>query len=258
MISFDDCHRNTLPHLKRWLSEYRIPVLLAVCPDVIERGEVYWCEEVLARFDLMQQDRIRIDVDGREEEYNRAGSRLAVRRCCELPRQKAVAFFEQLRDQTSDVGWDDIRRSPYVHENMTWDEIRELSSTGCCAIAAHSLRHEVASQLSIEEFSKDATACKRALEAKLDVACNDYVYPFGSPGDFSDQTSTVLQRCGYSRTYTTVHKINKSGHTIDLGRFRGTGYSGSLAYYGRMWRTRHAEFLASAVDGPLSAASTVE
>jgi peptidoglycan/xylan/chitin deacetylase (PgdA/CDA1 family) len=240
LVSFDDGYLDTFAHLQKWLTDGVFPVLLAICPAVLEEGAVYWHEEVQARLALMQKPEIVLDVGGGPETYRRDDGYKAMRRCCGLPREQIRAFLRQLRQQTPEVSAEAVRRAPHVHALMGWSELRALAATGNCTFAAHSLYHEPATALTAEELAEDARECRRRIEDKLGVECRDYVYPFGSPADFSEATDAVLADSGFLRSYTTVHRLNAVGEGRLLGRFPGTGYGDSLTYFGHLWRARHA------------------
>jgi peptidoglycan/xylan/chitin deacetylase (PgdA/CDA1 family) len=239
LIVFDDGHLNTFEPLRSWLERHPVPILLAICPGVIERGEMYWCEEVQARLSLLRRDEVVLEAGAEKLRFTPHEGHAAVRRFCEWPRGVARQLLEQLRQETSYIGEDELRRSPYVHANMGWEELRQLVRTGRCTIAAHSLHHDVATQMTVAKLEWDARECKRLIEERLQVPCGDYVYPFGSEPDFSPETDDVLRQCGFRRTYTTVHHLNADGRTTALGRFQAAGYDGSLRYYGHLWGARH-------------------
>lgn len=239
-LSFDDAYLGSFPHLLRWLRDERWPILLAICPNIVEERGIFWRDELMARFSLMRQEMLEIENGGIVHRYGRGDGELAKKQCSIMPRAQAQQFLDAIRSATRYRTDDQIRRSPCVHATMGWPEIKDLVATGHCTIAAHSLDHFAATSLSTDEFRADAAECKRRIESALDVPCEDYVYPFGSATcHLSDETDGVLAACGYRRSYTSVSKLNRGDVAWQIGRFLGTGYGGSLAYYRHLWALRH-------------------
>lgn len=239
LVTFDDGYSNTYPHLKKWLTELGIPIVVAICPAIIEEGTVYWWEEVLARLALTKKRTISLRIDDNEELFPSEDGSLLVARCRGILRSQRKTVMDHIRFETADVRPEAIRNSPLVHSNMGWEHLKDLVATGKCAIAAHTLNHDAATSMSLEELERDAQACRRIIESRLGVECRDFIYPFGSLGDYSAETDAVLVRSKYLRTYTTMDHINRVGTTHQLGRIRGVGYGGSLSYYEFLWKRQH-------------------
>jgi peptidoglycan/xylan/chitin deacetylase (PgdA/CDA1 family) len=250
LVTFDDGYLELFEPLKQLLRR-GIPILVSVCPELLETGGVYWWEELLARLSLTRRSPVSMETCGGRT-YGRGDGPEALRFCKTLPKDERAELLDAVRKATSDVGDEELRRSSHVHALMGWEELRTLLATGKCGIAAHSLRHDATTRVALAELESDAIECRRRIEERLGVSCVDWVYPFGSEGDFSSATEEVLKSCGYQRTYTSVERLNSPGDS-QFGRFRGIGLGGSLWYYARLWETRHRPGRGtdvSAVEGP--------
>ena len=236
LVTFDDAHLNTFDLLQRLSLEESVPVLVAVCPEVVESGEPFWWEEVSARLALSRMWQKWGSTSGKGLDHSYDSFLMAH---YFTPRRRSGEVLEQVRRLTRDVSPEQVTESAHVHSNMTWCHLAELAATGLCTFAAHSLAHEAATHMSLDEFERDASQCRETIEAKLGIECRDYVYPFGSSNLFSEGTEAILRAVGYTRSYTTEHRINYVHEWMGLGRFTGTGLDVSARYYEYLWRRRH-------------------
>lgn len=245
VVSFDDGHLCTFPTLERFLCREGIPVLLAVCPRVVEEGAVYWWEEARARLAAMAGGRVELAAAGRREALGRDDAARFERWYLGLPRRGALALMAALRRATPEVSDQDVRRSPHVHRNMGWDEVRSLARHPLCTLASHALAHETATSLSAAALRRNALASRRWIEAATGRPVSCFVYPNGRHTPASD---SVLAACGYRFAFSVeggtnaVADLRRCGAVPRLRRFHGGGYrEADGAAWNRLWVQRHAE-----------------
>lgn len=242
LVSFDDGHANIFSHLRKWLEVEKIPVLLGICPGIVEENEIYWWEEVRARFQYMQQASLQIrSSDGAMLSFGKADAQKFEVSGRGVLHQELQLRLEQLRQQTSYIGRQQLIDSIYVHENMGWQQIIELSKLPLCTLASHSMHHEIATQVAPDELRRRTQASLKLLEAKTGCRVQHYIYPNGT---FSEETDRVLTGLGILHTYSTECAVNPIPPATRLNRFSGLDYGNlSLRYYGELWRKRHSSAL---------------
>jgi Polysaccharide deacetylase len=243
MVTFDDGFACIHQPLMNWMqSECAFPVLIAVCPAAVRDTHVLWFDEVAVRLRTVNGAGLRVIHAGQELMFLKNQTRDLVRFMCEQSPGACDCILAQIREQTSSMTTADLTSSPHVHKLMSWSDLKALRDIGQARFAAHSLLHHRSTSFTPEAFKNDAVECKRALESELNVACEDFVYPFGSDNDYSDKTEAILAEIGYRRTYTTRARLNLLDTDLRrLDRLRGDGFGqGSLRYYRHLWRQWHA------------------
>ena len=245
LVTFDDGHANIFPHVKEWMESKSIPVLLAICPGIVENNEIYWWEEVRARFDLMRDASIRIEIgDGTVLSFGKNEAQQFEEASRRSSNEELQQRLEQLRQATSYVSPEQLRASAFVHENMNWKQVIELAKHPLCTLASHSFDHEIATQLPVDEFRLLAQASLELLELRTGVRPKFYVYPNGM---YSVETEKVLGELGIQHTFSTEGALNSIPSGTLLNRLNGydVGNRG-LRYYGALWRKRHSDFYRAA------------
>ena len=87
---------------------------------------------------------------------------------------------------------------------MTVDELRDLASRPSVGIGAHTLSHPSLALLPAVEQERELSEARTRLEELLGRPVTLLAYPFGKPGDVSDDTLDLARRAGYRAAFTTV------------------------------------------------------
>ena len=93
LVTFDDGHRNTFQLLQEWMRDYRFPILVAICPEVVRNGCTYWWEELRARFDLIQRPFQWRDLRGELQTFSRGEADRAEALCRSATSEQASRFL---------------------------------------------------------------------------------------------------------------------------------------------------------------------
>lgn len=110
-----------------------------------------------------------------------------------------------------DVAHESVRQHEYVSQNLklepketlSWSEVRELVAEGH-TIGGHSTGHKHLGKLIAEEVRKEVQEDKRSIESNLGITVQDFAYPFGVEGDYTDETEQLIRSCHYAYVYTAV------------------------------------------------------
>lgn len=87
---------------------------------------------------------------------------------------------------------------------LTPDELRDLASRPGVEIGAHTLSHPSLARLPAAEQERELRGSKARLEELLGRPVPLLAYPFGKPGDVSEETEDLARRAGYRAAFTTV------------------------------------------------------
>jgi len=101
---------------------------------------------------------------------------------------------------------------------LTWDQIREMNSSGLISFQSHSVNHLNLTALSDEQLKFQLIESKKVLEAQLGKAVNTFAYPYGA----SDQRVwNAVKKAGYVGAVGTWYGIIESEGTIlDMPRVK--------------------------------------
>lgn len=102
---------------------------------------------------------------------------------------------------------------------MTLDELRDLASRPGVEIGAHTLSHPSLALLPAAEQERELATGRTRLEEMLGRPVTLLAYPFGKPGDVSEETETLARRAGYRAAFTTVpRRLDPLSPTFALPR----------------------------------------
>jgi peptidoglycan/xylan/chitin deacetylase (PgdA/CDA1 family) len=87
---------------------------------------------------------------------------------------------------------------------LTVDELRDLAARPGIEIGAHTLSHPSLALLPAAEQERELAGARAKLEELLGRPVTLLAYPFGKPGDVSEETISLARRAGYRAAFTTV------------------------------------------------------
>lgn len=87
---------------------------------------------------------------------------------------------------------------------LTVEELRDLASRPGVDIGAHTLSHPSLALLPAAEQERELVEARTRLEELLGRPVTLLAYPFGKPGDVSEETEALARRAGYRAAFTTV------------------------------------------------------
>ena len=129
---------------------------------------------------------------------------------------------------------------------MNWDELGELAASDWIEIGSHAHTHRSLGQLPLSEAVEEATLSKQTLESRLEQSVRSFAYPFGTVGDFNQQTDTILSEAGYSVAFNSIHgAITEGTNLFSLPRIKIEGgespFLFSLLSHGASVPWRHVD-----------------
>jgi peptidoglycan/xylan/chitin deacetylase (PgdA/CDA1 family) len=85
------------------------------------------------------------------------------------------------------------------------DEVSQLAAEDV-SFQAHSHRHPILAELSLEDQRYEIEACQNEIERLSGTRPSHFAYPNGGPMDFNDTTVSILRANGFCYAYTTVQR----------------------------------------------------
>ncbi len=119
----------------------------------------------------------------------------------------------------------------------TWDQLREMQSSGLITVASHTVNHLNLSTLKEAEITKEVTESKKVLEKELGVKIDYFTYP---EGDFTDAAREYIQKAGYKAALSM---------SLDPAQERSANESEDLITIMRFGQSRFDEAIAKASGG---------
>lgn len=110
---------------------------------------------------------------------------------------------------------------------LTWDQIKEMDSTGLVSFQAHSVTHANLPSLSDTQLKYEIIQSKKDLEEKLGKPVNFFAYPYGAS---DERVWNAVKSAGFfGAVGTWGGRIESEGNIFDMPRMRVGNWS--LAEY---------------------------
>jgi len=80
---------------------------------------------------------------------------------------------------------------------LSWNDIRTMSNSPLCTIAAHTKNHSALSQLDESAALYEIIQGKTELENKIGKPVLHMAYPYGSAAEVSEREYALAKKCGF-------------------------------------------------------------
>ena len=210
-VNFDDGFRNVLTEAAPVLKRLKIPATLFVATDFVFKGEMLWPDRVIAAFALTPEKHLDVQAAGKVFSFEigeRAGKlfagRVLISMCKTLPPEERLALVDHIIEHLGvnpaklAAAWDGFRP-------IEPGELKELPGYGV-TVGAHTCSHPILARLSAAEQARELSDSKRLIESATGLRCDEFAYPNGGPGDFSEQTRQGIIDAGYRSAVTTIKR----------------------------------------------------
>jgi len=235
VITFDDGYRDNFLNALPVLERYRLPATVFVAAGYVARNRAFWWDDLerclLQTTSLPEQ--LEITLAGRNIVWRlgaEAGPALgAVANgwdvtASETPGERYRVYRELaglLRDATGTATesvlevlaqWAGVpRQARPEYRSLCADELRGLDRSGLVEIGAHTVTHTKLSLLSHHEQQQEIFQSKRDLEALVSHPVTSFAYPFGSAGDFTDETVRLVRNAGFTCACANEPGLSRPG-----------------------------------------------
>lgn len=102
-------------------------------------------------------------------------------------------------------------------EYLSWEQLREMQSSGLITIGDHTLSHPSLPVLSEEKVRNEILAAQNILQANLGITINLFAYPYGG---FNGEAEKILREGGFVAAVTTRRGLACAKLPYELPRIR--------------------------------------
>ncbi|GAK55295.1 polysaccharide deacetylase [Candidatus Vecturithrix granuli] len=223
IITFDDGYADNLHHAKPLLEQYQIPATMFVSSGETDRSREFWWDalEYILLHPHHLPEHLELTIQGSANSWSLGDavrypqdsyqcyrdwnvlhsdtptlrhqlyrSLCSIFRC--LPVNERTAHLEAL------FQWAGLEPTARLtHCRLTPTEIPLLVTGGLITIGAHTAHHLVLSTLSPEQQRQEIWQNKQQLELLSGQSVEAFAYPYGTPGDYNQDSITILQELGF-------------------------------------------------------------
>jgi len=223
VVTFDDGYADNLDVAEPLLRAAGVPATVFVSSGDLEKGRRFWWDELeaLLLHTVHLPPMVALTLQGRRFEWPLeaadivSGSSVGTEAadwdvtCPETPSPRHAAYRDiarlcrgltpderdmVLRSLVAQVGEPPAEGE---HRRLSPAEVAELSASAVVEVGAHGVSHSRLSVLSPEQRREELWLGKRQLEEITGRQVDLLSYPFGAPGDLTDDCARLAGECGY-------------------------------------------------------------
>ena len=221
VLTFDDGFRSFYTAVYPALRQFQSPATVFLTTGYIGSKDIPWFSWIDLAF------RTRADIAGLLPHSLRGAEWPSLRRSLmaylkavpDEERQSVVKGVIQ-RVQASDEEVDRYRL-------LTWDQVREMESTGLVSFGGHTRTHPILTRVDIDTARREVADCAADLKRELGPAARHFAYPNGTRADFNKQIQSIVREAGFASAVTIVRGTNGPGD--DVFALRRIAVDGTLS-----------------------------
>jgi peptidoglycan/xylan/chitin deacetylase (PgdA/CDA1 family) len=238
VVTFDDGYRNNLTMALPVLKNYGVPATVFLTAGYIGTNRILPLDRAyLIIAHARQRKPLVMEEIGLgplyfdSDESIAASYLAAVAALKRYPTQIQIKYLDVMEGKL-----DPDYRQNEVHKEfqlLSWEEARKLVESRIIEVGAHTLSHEILSNVSEDEVEKEIVASKSMIELNLSKPVNSFAYPNGTKSDFNESHIRQLKDGGFACSLTTIAKLNKHGdNPYTLGRISvGPDFMNNLDHF---------------------------
>lgn len=214
-ITFDDGYRNIFRVAWPLLQKYNLPFTIFFSTDFVDKKEPLWVDRLEYAINFCKSKEL--ETASRQEKMRKDDG---IRNHAKLIQDEKMRKI--IQEVVENCGADLKNRllEEPDYAPLEWQEIRQMLDSGLAKVGCHTKTHAIATRLSLSEFYEEVLRSKRLIEERTASPCFYFAYPNGQPGDFSEQTASVLAGSGFKAAFTTEAKfVGRKTENLAIPRF---------------------------------------
>lgn len=224
VFTFDDGYENNCTVAYPVLRRYQIPATFFLSTGLIETANMFWVDQVeyiinRTPENLLSHSQIPNHLPLTKYTERIAAVTLVKAICKRLNPRKRQVFLEELLLQSKLTI---PRIPPPNYRVMNWTQVRELAKDPLISFGAHTVNHEILTNLSQSEIEFEVSVSRSTIEDKIQRSVTSFAYPNGGAADYDSQSEFILRSAGYTCAVTTLPGRNTNETPIFELRREGT------------------------------------
>ena len=229
VITFDDGYKNVKTNAYPILEKYQLPFTIYVTTGPIEKEQMIWSDEI---YDAILSNNIDfidltyIGIHKSKKQFDSDRIKYA---------EEALEFLKNMTKEEKDDILAKFRTKVahclYTDTNqfrlLTKADVIELSSKSIVTIGAHTINHELLTNIPLSKARDEIVGSKQILENWIDLPVIHFAYP---NGNFSYDIKQELDGMGFNSAVITGCDMVQTQDTFQLNRF-GIGAWDSMAFF---------------------------
>jgi len=208
LITFDDGWIDNYTVALPILSEHRIPAVIFLATAFIDSHNQFWQEELASLLyalcknsdtELLREYNLERIISYPTElaraEIKKYVSRLKLGPK-KIPQGMIADASLYLRKKYGD---DDLNNN--VDSFINWTQVNEMMALNI-DFGSHTVNHEILPKLNNDSVNSELSKSKSVVESKIKKQVRYFAYP---NGDYNDNISNIVKKCGYDIAFTTEH-----------------------------------------------------
>lgn len=224
VVTFDDGYADNLLQAEPLLARHGVPATVFVTTGYLGGKREFWWDELEAMFlapgTLPERLEVRVGDEVREwsldgavtytpADHERLRNWNVLDPNDPSPRHSVCRSLHVLVRSLEPARRDDVlgqlrswagsaRPARPSHRQLTPEEVARLDASAVVEVGGHTVSHPLLAACAAEEQAREIGEGKRRLEEIVGRRLAGFAYPFGAPGDYSEQTVEAVRAAGFA------------------------------------------------------------
>lgn len=209
VITFDDAYYNVFENAWPLLKSYSIPFSLFVSTDHIGSEKIFWVDQIEHWIGTSEKNQIILDIPSYKNGIWRCGSnqeriqtivelKNVLKRISPQMRNKLLFQIESECASNEDIAKVDNYKCMY------WAQLEVLAKYDFVTIGAHTVNHEILSNLTEDQVRYEVSQSKFILEKFLNIKVDSFAYPNGTEQDYTPLCVDILKEYSFRYAFKAV------------------------------------------------------
>ncbi len=214
VLTFDDGYLDNYTCGLPLARALHVPITVFLIPGYIESGECFWW--LAGSYLAAHAPAEKVTLEGKGYDLAQAEEREALAQAIDSHLRNANSVAERERFLAAVQRALDVALPCRAREGiadgalpLTWQEVREMESSGLVSFGAHTMHHPVLSYLADPaELRREVVECRSVLEERLGHPVSAFAYPIGKPEHIGEAGLRAVRAAGYTYALTTIEAVN--------------------------------------------------
>ncbi len=217
VVTFDDGFRNNRTIAYPILRKYNIPATIFPTTSFVDKSGQYegfiWTDYIYLMLlstaeTVLDMDDFglgQLDICDQKKKYQvKEAICGALKR---MPYQEKNRVIEAIRARLN-CSIDPQISDPFL--SLGWEEMKEMAASGSVSFGAHTVTHEILTQLPDSVLRNEIVQSQETLESNLSGDVKYFAYPNGTAADFNESIKRIVAE-KYDCALTTIEGLNRVG-----------------------------------------------